>query len=194
MNTDYDPQLFAKENRALVIMRSYTQYTDGRLDNLSMKWDKENNRDNKNTEYSFESNKNHSAYNSLIGMDNYFAHSILPGKYKLSSFYIRGTRLTNSSEFFFEGFGLKGGDIEFEIKPNEVVYLGDIVFKDRFPSGSLEAKDSFPGAIGFLKNKYPELASRLIKNIISIPLSVEIEYSRYRKFWGYGKNIPKDKG
>lgn len=184
MDTEYNPQIFAEEKRALVIMRSYTRYESGKLDHLTTVWDYEKKIwDNKNTGYAFQSNESHSTYNSIVGMDNYFAHSILPGKYKLSDFKIRGVRMVKSffgnatipADPFTKYFYLKerSGEVEFEVKPNEVVYIGDFVFNY---SKSVEIKDSFSGAARFVKAKYPELAPKLTKKLIKIPPSVKFYY------------------
>lgn len=82
------------------------------------------------------------------GMDKYFIHFILPGKYRLrkgitdyvtmkKGFFSDKIVPTN---FHSTHYGLDSGEITFEARPNDVVYLGDFIFVDLYPS---RMKNSF---------------------------------------------------
>lgn len=181
MNTDYDQELFLQEKRSVVVVRSFIKNEDEPPNKLNTVWD------NQDTGYFFSTNNTDTIASYRNGVDNYYIHSIQPGRYifrkgiaphlieKKSLFSDDLIPVGTSATHYY----LNSGDIDFEVKPNEVVYLGDFVLKGIF-TGDIEIRDSYYAAEAFLKKKHPELASRLKKNLIKIPHSVKFHIP---KFW-----------
>lgn len=179
MNTDYCPHSFLQEKKALVIMRSFAHYEGEAPGKLSTVWD------NKDTGFFFASNGDDSMKSYLQGVDNYFIYAIQPGKYTFR--HARSGSIKHAKNWFngkeiaagvHETHYYFNGEIGFEVKPNEVVYLGDFILKDCF-TGDIEIKDSFQAAEAYLKKKYPELTAKLKKDLIRIPAPNKFSIPKY---------------
>ena len=169
MNATYDPQEFANGNQSVIIFTSLKNNLD--LDDNHINFEKletrwENKKSKKEivvNEYPmdilnkelFPPNENKEPFEILF---------VEPGKYQLESYVVRFQGPIHDSYY---NNTVSPHSITFEIKPGEVVYLGDLSLDD-FGKGKFSINDSFIKAHNYLKKKHPEFLSRMKKRFINI--------------------------
>lgn len=104
--------------------------------------------------------------------DQVLIYAIQPGSYSLERFYNPYHKHTRY-RFVDMVYKVSTEGVNFEVKPGEVVYLGDFILKDEY-SGKIEIKDSFAEVQKKFNERYPQLASQLKKRLITISPSFKI--------------------
>lgn len=167
MNTNYDPKSFAEEKRAMIIV--------GCPDNPKAKTDKnypilKSSWTNLTTNEALVVNTTDFLNYGVKDKEAYLALSVTPGKYSLHdiTYWIVPKEPSDRDVY---NVWKKGAT--FEVKPGEVVYIGDLILEDRY-YGKIAVKDSFEKAQEFLNSKHHDLATRLEKRLINISPSFKL--------------------
>ena len=172
-NTGYDAKEFTKGKQAVVVFKAAVSLTSqmGILGShnsssyLVLNWK------NDTSQVTFSNQK--IVLFPWANPVTYDVMQIQPGTYSLESCQYRGDH--GAGGYYVKTYTPQKKLITFTIKPGEALYLGDIYLDDTNSKGHFEFTDSFPAAQQYMQENFPELSSRLQKNIIR-PITADPEF------------------